>query len=129
MADKRCENGHFIDESWDLCPYCPADNSEPDIPVIRPARSMPEPVSLPQSRPVGIASPPPIAANIPSGPRIVPPPMERTVAVRASGAENAQPVAKRYVVAWLVGLNGAARGESFPLRIGRNAVAVAFHAA
>ena len=25
MADKRCENGHFIDESWDLCPYCPVE--------------------------------------------------------------------------------------------------------
>ena len=34
MADKRCENGHFIDESWDLCPYCPAEGAEPDIPVV-----------------------------------------------------------------------------------------------
>lgn len=127
MADKRCENGHFIDESWDLCPYCPADNSEPDIPVIRPASrvSVPDPVS----RPVSVAAPPPAPASIasmpsvPSGPRLVPPPpMERTIAVRAATADNpaVQPVAKRYVVGWLVGLNGAARGESFPVRIGRN---------
>ena len=125
MADKRCENGHFIDESWDLCPYCPADNSEPDIPVVRPARvSVPEPVSQPQSRPVGLVSPPPppsIAGNIPSGPRIVPPPMERTIAVRAGGESlNLQQAPKRYVVGWLIGLNGPTRGESFPLRIGRN---------
>jgi hypothetical protein len=33
VADKRCENGHFIDESWDLCPYCPAENAESDIPI------------------------------------------------------------------------------------------------
>ena len=33
MADKRCDNGHFIDESWDICPYCPQDQSEPEIPV------------------------------------------------------------------------------------------------
>ena len=48
--------------------------------------------------------------------------MERTIAVRAATADNpaVQPVAKRYVVGWLVGLNGAARGESFPVRIGRN---------
>ena len=30
MADKRCDNGHFIDESWDLCPYCPQDDAEPE---------------------------------------------------------------------------------------------------
>jgi pSer/pThr/pTyr-binding forkhead associated (FHA) protein len=44
-------------------------------------------------------------------------PMERTVAVprEALGA-----LAKRYVVGWLVGLNGPVRGESYPVRIGRN---------
>ena len=36
MADKRCDNGHFIDEAWDICPYCPQDESEPEIPVVRP---------------------------------------------------------------------------------------------
>ncbi len=44
--------------------------------------------------------------------------MERTVAAPKIAAPEAQ--AKRYVVGWLVGLNGAARGESFPVRIGRN---------
>lgn len=45
--------------------------------------------------------------------------MERTVAVqKLSGGAVAE--AKRYVVGWLVGLNGVARGESFPVRIGRN---------
>jgi hypothetical protein len=45
------------------------------------------------------------------------PPVERTVAV-----QKLDPLAapKRYVVGWLVGLNGAARGESFAVRIGRN---------
>lgn len=118
MADKRCENGHFIDESWDLCPYCPADNSEPDIPVVRPASR----VSAPERPQLSVVPPPaPVAvADVPSAPRIVPP-MERTVAVRAGG-ESASPQAspKRYVVGWLVGLNGAARGESYPVRIGRN---------
>lgn len=44
-------------------------------------------------------------------------PVERTVAV-----QKLDPLAapKRYVVGWLIGLNGAARGESFPVRIGRN---------
>jgi pSer/pThr/pTyr-binding forkhead associated (FHA) protein len=43
--------------------------------------------------------------------------MERTVAA-PKVATDAQP--KRYVVGWLVGLSGAARGESFAVRIGRN---------
>ena len=38
MADKRCDNGHFIDESWDICPYCPAQNGSAEIPVVRPSR-------------------------------------------------------------------------------------------
>jgi hypothetical protein len=40
VADKRCDNGHFIDEAWDLCPYCPQDESQPEIPVVRPTRSI-----------------------------------------------------------------------------------------
>jgi hypothetical protein len=44
-------------------------------------------------------------------------PVDRTVAV-----QKLDPLAapKRYVVGWLIGLNGAARGESYPVRIGRN---------
>lgn len=131
MADKRCENGHFIDESWDLCPYCPAESGEQDIPVVRPARAVapaepapaPAPArpltAVPQPRreaaPVAPAAPPPVA------PMSTPPPIERTVAVMKAGVTtpDATPM-KRYVVGWLVGLNGPNRGESFPVRMGRN---------
>jgi hypothetical protein len=90
LADKRCDNGHFIDESWDLCPYCPQDASgEPEIPVVRPR---------------------PVTAEVP---RVTP----RTIAVR--GVDPAVG-AKRYVVGWLVGISGATRGESFTVRMGRN---------
>lgn len=47
--------------------------------------------------------------------------MERTVAVQkidTAGVAAAQP--HRYVVGWLVGLIGDARGESYPVRMGRN---------
>ncbi|HSP34432.1 MAG TPA: FHA domain-containing protein [Thermoanaerobaculia bacterium] len=120
MADKRCENGHFIDEAWDICPYCPAESGEQEIPVVRPSRAAasapaPEPV-----RPLTAVPQPRREAVLPS-PAPVPPavtaaPIERTVAVMKPGAE---PV-RRYVVGWLVGLNGPNRGESFPVRIGRN---------
>ena len=123
MADKRCENGHFIDESWDLCPYCPQEESDPDIPVVRPTRGAPEPVRAPAARgPASVASAPvaapavaPMRQTSPSLAAAVP--MERTVAVQKLDADG-QP--KRYVVGWLVGLNGVARGESYPVRMGRN---------
>ncbi len=119
MADKRCENGHFIDESWDLCPYCPAETNDPEIPIVRPSRfgsqealpgSQPEP-----RRPTPVPPPPPVPRRDTAP--VQAPPMERTVAAPKIDP-NAQP--KRYVVAWLIGLNGAVRGESFPLRMGRN---------
>lgn len=122
MADKRCENGHFIDESWDICPYCPQDADEPEIAVVRPAR-----VQDAQPRTaVPIAPARPLAPPTPLIPRRdtatghvpTPAPMERTVAVQKISAEELQP--RRYVVAWLVGLNGTARGEAFPVRMGKN---------
>jgi hypothetical protein len=123
VADKRCDNGHFIDESWDLCPYCPVEQAEEPIPIVRPSRFGND------ARPAtGVAG----GAAAAAAPRIVPaaPPradsavsfpgtQERTIAV-PKGDPNSQP--KRYVVGWLVGLSGGVRGESFPLRIGRNIV-------
>jgi hypothetical protein len=110
VADKRCENGHFIDEAWDICPYCPVEHpAEPEIPVVRPTRA-------------AAVQEPPRTAPPPAPPRRdpppqQPPPMERTVAVQKIDASG---LATRYVVGWLVGLNGSSRGESFPVRIGRN---------
>jgi len=112
VADKRCENGHYIDESWDLCPYCPQE-PESEIPVVRPARSRTETPSKPAAapRPVSRPTPEPIPVDADA-------PADRTVVVRSS--ENEPQVARRYVVGWLVGLNGSIRGESFPVRMGRN---------
>lgn len=138
VADKRCDNGHFIDESWDLCPYCPAEKGSQEIPIVRPARfpesrpvaapaPAPAPAHAPVSRaaPVSAPTPPPPeprAVNAPSAvprrePTPSPPPMERTIAVPKL---NPDQQAKRYVVGWLIGLNGASRGESYPVRMGRN---------
>jgi hypothetical protein len=124
VADKRCENGHFIDESWDLCPYCPAESGEPEIPVVRPARAV-APLEPAPARPIPttpVSAPrridTPVAPAAPVAPVVQIPPMERTVAVPRAELSGAQ--AKRYVVGWLVGLDGGTRGESFPVRIGRN---------
>jgi len=116
VADKRCENGHFIDESWDLCPYCPVDEAD-DVPVVRPTRfggaeAAAEP---PPRRPVAVPPPPPLRRDTAAA--VQAPPMERTSVVQKG---DVQP--KRYVVGWLVGLNGSARGEAFGVRIGRNVI-------
>ena len=127
MADKRCDNGHFIDESWDLCPYCPAEASESEPPA-RPTRvtsaesSRPSPQArpstLPQTRPMPVVTTTPVPRREAAA---VAPPMERTVAVQKIGAATTSAgEAKRYVVGWLIGLTGPARGESFAVRIGRN---------
>ena len=143
MADKRCENGHFIDESWDLCPYCPSEatGGSDSIPVVRPSRfgsaaEAPRPDSQPrpggpqssrpepapparpsQSRPLPPTEPPEGRRPITITPTSSQSPVERTVAVQKIDIGAA---AKRYVVGWLVGLNGSARGESYAVRIGRN---------
>jgi pSer/pThr/pTyr-binding forkhead associated (FHA) protein len=43
-------------------------------------------------------------------------PMDRTVAASRLDAQ------KRYVVGWLVALSGSTRGESYPVRMGRNVI-------
>lgn len=133
MADKRCDNGHFIDEAWDICPYCPQEAAEPEIPVVRPRSVDPSPVRLatnapgpafggereapPKAAPPHAAPPPRQTTSPGAGAAVASaPPMERTV---ASAQLHAQ---KRYVVGWLVSLNGASRGESFPVRMGRNVI-------
>lgn len=127
MADKRCENGHFIDESWDLCPYCPAEENEPEIPIVRPNRfgsqQAERRTNVPEGRrPAPAAAPtaptsPVVPRREPTAPMPSQPPMERTVAAPKM-SPDATP--KRYVVGWLVGLSGTSRGESFAVRIGRN---------
>ncbi len=121
MADKRCENGHFIDESWDLCPYCPAESGEKEIPVVRPAARVVAPIEppVPREPPRSVPAPaPPVARRETAS--VSSPPMERTVAVPKIGEGGSAAQPKRYVVGWLIVLNGGTRGEAYPVRIGRN---------
>lgn len=118
MADKRCENGHFIDETWDICPYCPQE-AESEVAVVRPTRTGAAAAGAAGSQPADAAPARPVrtgaAVEVQAAP---PPPQERTVAA----ARFDQGATKRYVVGWLIGLNGSARGESFPVRMGRNVI-------
>jgi hypothetical protein len=139
VADKRCDNGHFIDESWDICPYCPQDAAEPEIPVVRPravevaAAPAPQPMPRASSGAPGSQPGPTRVPNDTGGLRARPSSatssavavapaaamVERTVAAQKMGESQQQ---KRYVVGWLVGISGPIRGEAFPLRMGRNVI-------
>jgi pSer/pThr/pTyr-binding forkhead associated (FHA) protein len=152
VADKRCDNGHFIDEAWDICPYCPQDESEPQIPVVRP-RSLEQSAGAQSNAPASARATPSLAppaiavvaahpaphvralvpvaeprpVSMPTRSRgdsgaaaaVITPPVERTVAAQRIDAGQHL---KRYVVGWLVGLNGPTRGETFPIRMGRNVI-------
>jgi hypothetical protein len=126
VADKRCDNGHFIDETWDLCPYCPQDVSEPEVSVVRPSRaseSAPRTaVPMPSPAPARPLPPPtPLVPRRDTSPSIAAvPAVERTVAAPKFGSADIASEPRRYVVGWLIGLNGVVRGESFPVRMGRN---------
>jgi pSer/pThr/pTyr-binding forkhead associated (FHA) protein len=102
VALKRCARGHEIDESWDLCPYCPAERSAA---AVSPATRQPRVVA---SLEPGSGARVSVAAH-PS----------RTVAAPLQGLVETP---ERLVVGWLVGLDGSTRGESFPLRTGRNII-------
>ncbi len=115
MADKRCENGHFIDENWDICPYCPQDASDPDLPLVHPRAGE---GGGDHGRPRVATTAAPLASIVSPQVAAPAPPMERTMAV----ARLESPAARRYVVGWLVGLSGDTRGESYPIRIGRNVI-------
>lgn len=113
MPEKRCENGHVIDASWDLCPYCPPERKRGDVAVVRPAR----PAARIEPAPASEVAPPARPSIAPA-----PPPPERTVAAQKVDLAAVEPELPRYVVGWLVGLNGAGRGESYTVRIGRNII-------
>jgi hypothetical protein len=118
VADKRCQNGHFIDESWDICPYCPPDSmyqreesSSPDTAQPVPAKALGggyETPSMPYDEGDRPAPRPPAQEGRGPSP-------QKTMAAARGELDQ-----RRYVVGWLLGLNGKARGEAFPIRMGRN---------
>ena len=137
MAAERCENGHLRAESWDIYPYCPQDMSEPEIPVVRP-RAV-ELAAAPSNAPSKILSSARVAniaekandsglgmrrATTPSAIAVPPlPPSTGSQPERTIAASHLAGLAqKRYVVGWLIGLSGGARGESYPVRMGRNVI-------
>lgn len=122
MADKRCENGHFIDESWDICPYCPAAVRSAEIPVVRPRRQDDDY----HHRRTEDDSPKRRPGNDPQRLRAVDPEPEegagpqRTIAVQKG--EPGAAVIPRFVVGFLLALTGPSRGDAYPVRMGKTVI-------
>lgn len=121
VAEKRCRNGHLIDVSWDLCPYCPPEAGE--ISVVRPRgadearnRAWQPSSALP---PTEVPDAPPVRRT---SPQVDVPPISRTIAVPKAELGIGPAAVPRFVVGWLVGLTGAIRGESFAIRIGKTTI-------
>ncbi len=125
MAEKRCRNGHLIDVSWDLCPYCPPEPAS-DIPVVRPRTADDSraarggwPPASPQLPPTEVPEPPPARRTSPQAEAA---PVSRTIAVPKADLGIGTAAVPRLVVGWLVGLTGAIRGESYPIRTGKTTI-------
>lgn len=108
MADKRCQNGHVIDEVWDICPYCPSGARPSAAPVPSPSRPIgrPEPQLFRDEAPSGWEGPPPNQTVIGSRGGIAPEPVSEP----------------RWLVGWLVSISGRMIGEALPIRGGRNII-------
>lgn len=127
VADKRCQNGHVIDEVWDLCPYCPSDPRSASPSVAASSRS-PASSSSPASsavarpamgRPERAA---PFREEAPAGPMSwhAGPPQQTVMAPK--GITMSGSTEPRWVVGWLVSVSGRMMGESFAIRGGRNII-------
>lgn len=123
VPEKRCRNGHLIDVSWDLCPYCPPEAA--DISIVRPRgadeshnRAWAASPALPPTE-VPVPEPPPVRRT---SPQTEAPPVSRTIAVPKADLGIGPAPAPRIVVGWLVGLTGVIRGESFTIRTGKTTI-------
>ena len=90
---KFCANGHQMEDSWEICPYCQRTGY-----VGTPSAGAEAKTRL-ESQPVAAATPPP------AGPR-------KTVLLTEQR--------KAPVVGWLVAMNGEQKGEDFRVHEGQN---------
>ena len=107
MSTKLCQNGHVMDATWDLCPYCPDPSRMGARPAVPPTR-----VSVAAADPAP-AAPPPMPVPMPApAPKKADPKKTKFLV-----EEQKTPVA-----GWLVALNGKHKGEDFKVREGKTTV-------
>lgn len=93
---KFCANGHQMEDSWSVCPYCQRTGFQ------------------------GVASTPGVKTRLEGEPASAPPAQPAA----ASGRKTVVLTEKRKppVVGWLVAMNGEQRGEDFRIRDGQNII-------
>ena len=97
---KICANGHQIEDTWDVCPYCPRTGFQAGGSTVT-VRTRFEEIPH-EGTPSGLAS------GAPSGP--------------TSGRGRAADKRKPPVVGWFVVLSGLQQGEDFRVREGPNII-------
>jgi hypothetical protein len=92
---KFCANGHQMEDSWELCPFC---------------------------QKTGYAGPPPAAGSKTRIETSAPPPPPGPTAGAAVGRKTVMISERRSspVVGWLVAMSGEQKGQDFRLRDGQN---------
>lgn len=113
----KCSNGHFYDgEKYSVCPHC-AGGDQDDVHTVPIGGGHEKDMTVPwtatvktEPQPLPIPDPVPVPFPYPDD-------EDDTKTVRISPVSKGD---KEPVVGWLVGLNGEAYGESFPLVTGKN---------
>lgn len=93
---KFCNNGHQMEDSWEICPYCQRTGYQPHGGVASPMKTRLEADTQP---------------SIPTGSAAV----RKTVLLADQRTRGA-------LVGWLVAINGDQRGEDFRVREGQNII-------
>ncbi len=119
----NCPNGHPMDPSWKVCPYCPPAppasvpaatptvvEGAPAVPVQPSPPRIPAP-AVPQAPP--LVRPSPLAPTVrEAAPGVPAPPAEPAKTVRMESIRSP-------VVGWLVDLDGQQKGQDFRIEDGR----------
>lgn len=96
---KFCNNGHQMEDSWEICPYCQRTGYQPQGGWAAPMKTRLEADTQP---------------SIPTGSAAV----RKTVLLADQRTRGA-------LVGWLVAINGEQRGEDFRVREGQNIIGTA----
>jgi hypothetical protein len=151
-STKMCDNGHIMDPSWDICPYCPTSSNTAipssqatgvkktvldatGIGKIKPVHTGVKTVSGISAVAIGSATPPFGKSQTPvqnAAPRpTIDESLIRKQAYQQTPLKPTKPVGRKTVlfkekkspiVGWLVIMDGQRKGEDFKIRDGKNTI-------
>jgi FHA domain len=105
---KFCANGHQMEDSWDLCPYCQKTGFIPGARDLKKTR-----IDSSASTPTAVQIP--TAASLAPPPAAAPAPVVRKTMVMAD-------LHRGLLMGWVVLMDGMDRGRDFRIREGQNSL-------